>query len=629
MSNWFAWPPWGAQSSPQNVLPPSPPRGRRSRRRSRTRSRPPSQVSRRRSSQLTSAERQARAGEEKKAKKLEDARVAAMSVKDRAEYKQKLKDREDERIKRMKEGFKAEMNRVAQQHKRQVTVLNQAWKRQHDDDTKTQAAERRVAFLEARKPKEADVVAQPEQANREREAYKNHAIALFERIYSDLQNHYLHPTMINTETFDPYKDVLQVPGHLRFQRFRKLISNPEDGRGGLGVDSAAVLMLSGTFQDALGYGENNQGYQAQAGDREFAEVGMWDEFEIMLRLEHASIRAFAIARHIPYMMVYRRTGQGKLGGEHVADESLQLSPSMRDPYEVYLAADGRLLPITFTPLPDDLEPTHRDVTTIPIKSIKESIYNKANFKDYAPPSSWPSTWEYPPIDIQHPCKELGKNYPLCVYCGNRSGAPIGGAVGEALTGICQCKTSTIYNRILVEIRQFPSSTTSKQHDRGIRSLQQLHKGHIIGEIVGEFIPLGAEADFKCPQEFAIDFNGPPTVDANGRVLEYDPNVIVKRRIDTNTTPIATLITGHKGGWTGLISIGRGRTANVEARSEVWAGKLRITVRALRDIKFGEQLLIRQGEVYMEPDGGGSLVAKKKEEDYNERLPMRSLSGFLK
>ncbi|RAL65930.1 hypothetical protein DID88_005592 [Monilinia fructigena] len=183
-------------------------------------------------------------------------------------------------------------------------------------------------------------------------------------------------------------------------------------------------MLSATFRTALKYGEDSNGFQSQFDDKEFLASYKWEEFEIMLRLEHTSIRGFAIARHIPYMMIYRRTGQGIIGGHaHVADESLQLSPSIRDPFEVYLASDGRLLPCLYTPLATQVESGKWSADAVPFQTLKENIYNKANFKDYAPPSSWPPTWEYPPVDIQHPCREWGKNYPLCVACGHRTGPP--------------------------------------------------------------------------------------------------------------------------------------------------------------------------------------------------------------
>lgn len=629
MSDLSAGPPWGSQRGGEGFVPSS----SRSRSSSSSRDSSVSRSPKLRFRQLTAAERTARAQEQAKAKEAKEERISSMSVADRAAYKERKRLRAEKRIKRLKVRFAKEKERVRVQQKDNLPNINAAWKRKHDDDSAAQALQRRQEFLATRDKKVSESrYSQLELVNGEREVYKTHAVELFERIYGDLQRHFLHPTLINSETYDPYEKTFGKSSQLRFQRFKTLSSNPEDGTGGIGVDSAAVLMLSETFRTALTYGEDPNGFQSQPDGEEFLALYKWEEFEIMLRLEHPSIRGFAIARHIPYMMIYRRTGQGIIGGDaHVADESLQLSLSIRDPFEVYLASDGRLLPCLYTPLSIQVESGGWSANAVPIQTLKENIYNKANFKDYAPPSSWPPTWEYPPVDIQHPCREWGRNYPLCVACGHCTGppeAPDEQGDTEKAKGIeiCQCKTSSIFDKILVEIRQYQSSTTSKQHDRGIRSLQKLHKGHIIGEILGEFIPLGAEADFSCPTTYAIDFNGPPAVDKDGKILEIDPDIITKKRIDTNTDPIATLITGHKGGWTRLINAGTSQTANVEARSEVWAGRLRITVRTLRDIKFGEQLLIEHGDLYLEPDGQ-SLNARKK--DHTERLPMRSLSGFFK
>ncbi|ESZ96015.1 hypothetical protein SBOR_3588 [Sclerotinia borealis F-4128] len=647
MSNWFSWPPWGRQSlepGPDSLRPPP-------------RSRAPSRSRRPSSRRLSAAERAARETEEKRAREVEEQRVASMSIAARLAYKEKIRFREEQKIRAVKERFLAEKKLIGQQHQAGLTEPNRAWKRKHDDDAEAQAAERRQAFIDAREAREQQA-SQPEWPAIQREANKTHAVKLFESIYVDLQNHFLHPTLINSERYNPYNEMFQSfhnAAHESLRRFVSLARNPEEGMGGIGIDSAAVLMLSESFRSALKYGEDRNGFLAQNGNAEFPLIGRWEEFEIKLRLEHTSIRGFAIARHIPYMTVYRRAAQEIFGGfNHVADQNLRLDPSIRNPFEVYLASDGRLLPCLFTPLPGHVEPTHQDiiikhpfknpkenesnkdnvgpahqgVVTLPFQNLRENIYSRENFRGYAPPSSWPPSWEYPPADIQHPCLDWGKDYPVCVACGHRTG-PSGAPEDADASGekqICECKTPSVFDKILIEIREFPSTTTSKQLDRGIRSLQKIHKGHVIGEILGEFVPLGAELDFQCPHDFAIDFNGPPAVDKFGKVLEIDPDTIVTKPIDTNTDPIATLITGHKGSWTRLINNGSSRTANVEARSEVWAGKLRVTVRALRDIRFGEQLQIHYADIYLEPDGQ-SLNARKKE--HRERLPMRGLSGFFK
>lgn len=632
--------------SPPPPRSPSPLRSRSSSRRS----------PRRPSNELTAAEKSARAREKKEKKEIEEARLASMDPKTRATYNEKKRLRLKRRINEMKSKFAKEIDETAQKQAEKFDELNRSWKRKHDDDSATQAAERRQIFVDTRRRygppplTEAEREAQfddrlqlilkyatrPITPEMVREANKNHAVELLEKIYVDLQYHFLHPTLINSDKYDPYVEMFYRPQHVSFRRFRELLANPVDGFDGIGIGSTAVLMLSETFRTALRYGENSDGSLAKEGDERFPLVARWEEFNIKLRVEHVSIRGFAVARHIPYMTVFRRMAQKTLGLQDlVDDENIQLSPSIRDPYEVYLSSDGSLLPCLFTPLPGDsdsvrhrgavvlpfnkmednlaMKAHHQRAGPLPFQNLKDNIYNREIFKDYDPPLSWPPSWEYPPADIQHPCREWGKDYPLCVACGLRSGpldAPLEAgpeanpdadveldedededADTSKRTKICQCKTSTILDKVLVEIREFSNaSTTSKGVDRGIRTLQKIRKGHIIGEILGEFIPLAAELDFKCPTKFSIDFNGPPKVDEDGNPLEIDPDVIARKPIDTNTDPIATLIMGHKGGWTRCLNCGTSRTANIEARSEVWARKLRITVRALREINFGEQLL---------------------------------------
>ncbi|KAK6607922.1 hypothetical protein H4I96_04157 [Botrytis cinerea] len=602
-----------------------------------------------------------------------------MEPADRAAYIEQKKLMNEQRIEKLKKRFASRMKRVAKKHEEKVAEENRGWKRKHEDDAVAQSAERRQEFLKNRgkNPSPAPELAM---SNFEREKHRIHTIGLLEKIYADLQYHFVHPTLINSDAYDPYEGLFNDLSGV-YLRFLMLAQSPEVHMRGIGIDSACVLMLSQNFRTALRHGELPDGTFAKPGQDGYSHTCRWDEFQLKLQLEHFSIRGFAIARHIP------------------------------DPYVVCLGRDGTVYPCLFTPLPGESESVHQSVFKLPFRNPKEkvgkgetlgpakkhmaplrfqnlkaSIFNAEIFKQYAPPSSWPPSWEYPPADIQHPCREWGKNYPLCVACGLRTGPlevvkevrkevqeeaeesekEAGAAKAPKKKPICRCKTIDVFDHILVEIKEYPSESTSTNSisvDRGIRILQKVPRGHIIGEVLGEFIPLGAESDFQCPTSFAIDFHAPPDVDKFGKVLEIDPDVVVIKTIDTNTKPIATLIEGHKGGWTRVINNGTSETSNVEFRSEVWAGKLRITVRALRDINFGEQLfgtfppkLVAQpttasscfstmlvnfggeslvffreavcsiGDSYLEPDGQ-SMYAEKK--DQAERSPTRALTGFYK
>ncbi|KAF7929584.1 hypothetical protein BELL_0068g00300 [Botrytis elliptica] len=672
MANWFGWAPWakprGRQPRPRPVDRDSQlSSDSRSRSRSRSSSRPP----RRRAKELNPAERLAREKKGEREKEMEAEKIRFMEPAARIAYSEQKKVQHENRIKKLKGKFASRKKKLAEKHQEKVMEENRGWKRKHEDDAVVQAAMRRRTFLENRGKKVP--VSQSMTTNFERERNKIHTTALFEKIYADLQYHFLHPTLINSDTYDPYEGLFDDLAGV-YLRFLFLAQNPEDHARGIGIDSACVLMLSQNFRTALTYGELPDGTFAKQGQEGYSQTTRWDEFLLKLQLEHFSIRGFAIARHIPYMKVFARSGLFMFEGDvRPANLNLQLDPSIRDPFEVCLGGDGTVYPCLFTPLPGEFESVHQGVFKLPFKTPKENVeklgpaknrvvplrfqnlkanvFNREIFKQYDPPSTWPPSWEYPPADIQHPCREWGKNYPLCVACGLRTG-PLevveekvqeepedsenaeeseesDAAKAPEKESICRCKTIDVFNRILVEIKEYHSESTSKvadSVDRGVRILQKVPRGHIISEVLGEFIPLGAESDFKCPSTFSVDFHAPPAVDKSGKVLEIDPDVVVKKTIDTNTEPIATLITGHKGGWTRVINKGTSQISNVEFRSEVWAGKLRITVRALRDINFGEQLFVRWGDSYLEPDGQ-TLHAKKKDQD--ERLPMRALSGFYK
>ncbi|TGO16265.1 hypothetical protein BTUL_0030g00520 [Botrytis tulipae] len=636
MANWFGWAPWakkprGRQPRPRPVDRDSRPSSdSQSRSRSRSSSRPP----RRRSSELKSPERLAREKTAEKEKEVEAEKIRSMEPAARAAYNEQKKLQHEKKIQKLKEKFASRKKKLAEKHEEKVMEENRGWKRKHEDDAVVQAAKRRRKFLENRGKKVP--VSQAVVTNIERERHRKHTTELFEKIYADLQYHFLHPTLINSDTYDPYEGLFDDLSGV-YLRFLLLAQNPEDRAGGIGTDSACVLMLSQNFRNALTYGELPDGTFARSGQEGYSHTIRWEEFQLKLQLEHFSIRGFAIARHIPYMKVFGRSGVKTFEGDvWPANLNLQLDPSIRDPFEVCLGGDGTVYPCLFTPLPGESESVHQGVFKLPFRNPKENVENlgpaknravplrfqnlKANifnreiFKQHAPPSTWPPSWEYPPADIQHPCREWGKNYPLCVACGLRTGPlevveeevqekpeesenpeePEEAAAAKAPEKeyTCRCRTIDVFNRILVEIKEYHSESTSKMAnsvDRGVRILQNVPRGHIISEVLGEFIPLGAESDFKCPSTFSVDFHAPPAVDKSGKVLEIDPDVVVKKTIDTNTEPIATLITGHKGGWTRVVNNGTSQTSNVEFRSEVWAGKLRITVRALRDINFGEQL----------------------------------------
>ncbi|KAF7954185.1 hypothetical protein EAE96_005316 [Botrytis aclada] len=634
MANWFSWAPWAK------------PRGRQPRRptldgdshdssdsqsqsQSQSRSRSSSRPPRRRTKELNPAEKLAKEKMEEREKEIEQEKLNSMDLAARVAYMEQKKAKEEKRIQKLKGKFANRKRKLAEKHQEKVMEENRGWKRKHEDDAVVQAAERRRRFLESREKKPESP--RPIMPHVEREWHRVHTTELFQKIYADLQYHFLHPTLINSDTYDPYEGLFDDLAGV-YLRFLLLAQNPEDHVRGIGTDSACVLMLSQAFRNALRHGELPDGFFAKPNEPGYFNTCRWDEFQLRLQLEHFSIRGFAIARHIPYMKVFGRSGSKLFGGNiWPANLSLQLDPSIRDPFEVCLGRDGTVYPCLFTPLPSESESVHQGVFKLPFKNPKENvktlgpaktrvvplrfqnlkanIFNREIFKQYDPPSTWPPSWEYPPADIQHPCREWGKNYPLCVACGLRTGPleiveeqvqeepeePEEPAATKApeKDSTCRCRTIDVYNRILVEIKEYQADSTSKtatSDDRGVRILQYVPRGHIISEVLGEFIPLGAESDFQCPSTFSVDFHAPPAVDKSGKVLEIDPDVVVKKTIDTNTEPIATLITGHKGGWTRVINRGTSQTSNVEYRSEVWAGKLRITVRALRDIYFGEQLL---------------------------------------
>ena len=62
-------------------------------------------------------------------------------------------------------------------------------------------------------------------------------------------------------------------------------------------------------------------------------------------------------------------------------------------------------------------------------------------------------------------------------------------------------------------------------------------------------------------------------------------------------PVATVVAGERGNWTRFLNHKGGGEANCRFQTEILGGRRRITVRALREARFGEELTVDYGVGY--------------------------------
>jgi hypothetical protein len=404
---------------------------------------------------------------------------------------------------------------------------------------------------------------------------------IIEHIYADLQHHYLHPKEISMESYDPYPSIMAQ--RVTRQRF-------EDAMQTLGLEFLSILMTSKMFCNSMQrFGITISGDIAVVGDQEYAHFGTWDTLLEKLLSERSSIRAFAFSRRVHYVDVYRRSAQAELGMP--LQEPHDFPHGLRNPHEVYHAADGRLCPNLFWP-------NSQNATPQTMKNISRNIYNPKNFQGYPRPDGWASTWTYPAQDIQHPCSKWGQNYPPCVSCGKRTGPPTR-SIGAMPSTNCSCSTAAMFSEILVEIKEYDSYVPGSLN-RGVRALQSFPRGCILGEYLGEFIPLNTHKE-RGDEIYAMEFGGPSYL-GRSSAFNSDP---ISPDTSGDVFPIATLIAGANGSWTRFINApSEGELPNCAFRHEALAGKLTVTLRAIQNIRFGEQLLVDYGEGYW--SGAGEL-----------------------
>ena len=194
----------------------------------------------------------------------------------------------------------------------------------------------------------------------------------------------------------------------------------------------------------------------------------------------------------------------------------------------------------------------RNMVDVPSCIYRGDMFDHPSFPR---PENWPRAWHYPSDPT------LPSTGEKCINCGVHSRR-------------CNCDPldCDIVVRPLVELRQYGDKGV------GIRTLQDLKEGDVLGEFVGEIIPTGAAygLDFSFDEDYAF-------------ALDVSPQHVTGQQV------LADISSKQFGNWTRFLN--HSCNASVESRPLVLGKRLRIMMIAKRDVLAFEELTLDYGDDY--------------------------------
>ncbi|KAJ8067316.1 hypothetical protein OCU04_004669 [Sclerotinia nivalis] len=288
---------------------------------------------------------------------------------------------------------------------------------------------------------------------------------------------------------------------------------------------------------------------------------------------------FALSRNVRYHESYNESTLAAVIGHLSSSEDV---PSVSHPHELYLAMDGQTIERSYF--------TAANGSQYPMQTITSNIYNPSNFHKHPRPASWPEEWLYPHAPNDPIRDPYSANYPLCTHCGLETRA-------KGFGRRCVCRTHTVFRRPLVEIIQYPCYPGSEGSlNRGVRLLEDVPKGEILDEYLGEYIPLPTPSVMQAFEDMTYTFlyHGPPITCEDGEGSEMDEDGEWG-----DVGDICGLKGGERGNWTRFLNHMDGGQGNCQFETQVVAGKVRILIVANRDLRMGDELCVDYGPEYFE------------------------------
>lgn len=187
-------------------------------------------------------------------------------------------------------------------------------------------------------------------------------------------------------------------------------------------------------------------------------------------------------------------------------------------------------------------------------NIRNNIYRAAAFHAAPPPPHWPANRPYP----EDPTKVHAASLQPCLNCASHTPC----ACAFAFTR--HSSAAAAINPPLVELRAYGRKGV------GVRALERIPAGAILGEYVGEVQPY----DYRGDPVYALDFSIP------GRAVDE---------------VVATISAKRWGNWTRFVN--HSCEASTRFRALVLGGRCRSVVQAVRDIEAFEEVTVDYGEGY--------------------------------
>ncbi|KFY69934.1 hypothetical protein V499_09610 [Pseudogymnoascus sp. VKM F-103] len=227
----------------------------------------------------------------------------------------------------------------------------------------------------------------------------------------------------------------------------------------------------------------------------------------------------------------------------------------------------------------------------PMENIKESAFDRRYWPKTAP-HSWPANRTYldHPQNVRNATAGIPANqaddFLICGDCDNTFVDTTTDDTG------CTCVSWQI-EYPCVQVHEYPPYPSAPSLlNKGVMAMQAFARDEIIGEYVGLLLPPGRADPSIRKNVFADDVY---TIDLNAAVI-----VTVKgEQTSMPGNKIADVSAGWKGNWTRFINTSpRKGNWNGEFEQRLVADKIRILVRTIRAIAFGEELIASYGTGYM-------------------------------
>lgn len=229
--------------------------------------------------------------------------------------------------------------------------------------------------------------------------------------------------------------------------------------------------------------------------------------------------------------------------------------------------------------------------TQPMINIDECAFDRRTWPRAAPPT-WPANRTY----LDHP--QNVRNATVGIPAAQADDFLVCGGCNKTFVNIasggigCTCVSWRVDYPCLQIHEYAPYPTAPNLVNKGVMAMQTFDKDEFIGEYVGMLLPPGRADPTIRNNVFSDDIY---TIDLNAAV-------IARVNGQTTTMPggkIADVSASWKGNWTRFINTSpRKADWNIELVQWLVADRIRILVRTLRPILFGEELIASYGTDYM-------------------------------